>query len=224
MNDGKPAAKRQLRHRCKGRCFDRAWSSYTDAFKQYWETLGRDAQKKLINANIHETSARCLENKIMQAFEWQETVRRRKLKESEVGSDGVIQEEAETRLGGRDRLERAILRGLHTWEFMLTLQPRGPLPIPWVPNQERCLPIPNTHPPLYPHPRQPRQGNIILPILIPQYQTKKDVCTSQTPKERCLTSKKLKMLEEMFIGKWFWGLGTRQKKMIVLPKPPKKDA
>ena len=118
--------KKELRNRCKGRCFDRAWSTYSEAFQQYFSSLGREAQTKFINANIHKTSARCLENRVMEAFSWQEKIRKRKLKETEIGSDGVIQEEAETRVGGRERLERAIKRGLHSWESMLTQNTKGP--------------------------------------------------------------------------------------------------
>ena len=48
----------------------------------------------------------------MKAFDVVERVRRMKLRQDAVGTYGCIQEEAECRVGGRDKLEKATKRGL----------------------------------------------------------------------------------------------------------------
>ena len=105
-----------LRDRCKGRAFDRAWHTYSTAFQEYFMALDRSQKSQFINANMRKVPhQRALVNNCMKAFEVSEKIKKQKLKSDEVGTSGVIQEEAETRMGGRDRLEKAVKRGLQ-WE------------------------------------------------------------------------------------------------------------
>ena len=104
---------KNLRDRCKGRAFDRAWSSYSSAFQEYFLALSQAERTKYINTNIKKVEGkRVFENEVMKAFDIVERVRKLKLREDEVGTEGCIQEEAECRVGGRDKLEKAVKRGL----------------------------------------------------------------------------------------------------------------
>ena len=113
METEKKKAGQQLRNRCKGRAFDRAWGSYSSAFQEYFMALPMKERTLWINTHVKKVpGARALQNDTMKMFELQEKMRKQKAKEEEIGTDGCIQEEAECRMGGRDKLEKAIRRGL----------------------------------------------------------------------------------------------------------------
>ena len=104
-------ARDKLRDRVKTRHFEKLWSTYTSAFKDFYASLSRSAKTELINDGIVMGKDGHYENQIMKQFKVSES--HRKLKEKEFGwqSSGKIQEEAETILGGRANLEAALRRG-----------------------------------------------------------------------------------------------------------------
>ena len=65
-----------------------------------------------MNNHVVKIGKRKLENQVMERFEAMETHKRTKQRENELNSSGVIQEVAETLLGGHDRLRQAVSRGL----------------------------------------------------------------------------------------------------------------
>ena len=105
-------AKLQLRDRCKQRAFEKAWDTYSAAFKSYYEQLDRAGKTAVVNDGMVKVSARKFDNKCEQLFHWQESCKRQRTSEAEVGSEACIQEIAETRMGGPERLQQAISRGL----------------------------------------------------------------------------------------------------------------
>ena len=105
----KSNAKAVLRNRCKSRAFDRAWTSYTQAFRDYFDSLSRDEKTLIINRDVVKKGTR-LENNCMQAWEAREKVTKEKEKVAEVGQHGLILEEAQQRLGGADKLQAAICK------------------------------------------------------------------------------------------------------------------
>ena len=100
-----------LRDRVKTRHFDAAWDEYSQAFKDYFLSLKRAGRTAYINQNIQKTGPKSFDNNVMSQFVWMEKVKKTKQREQEVASEGCIQEIAECKLGGRDRLEKAVKRG-----------------------------------------------------------------------------------------------------------------
>ena len=94
----------------KARHFAQGWDGYSKAFQEYWSSLSRKQKTSYINSNI-EKVGKTYENFIMHTFTWMEKAKREKAREQEMASEGCIQEVAETRLGGRSQLEKAINRG-----------------------------------------------------------------------------------------------------------------
>ena len=100
-----------LRDRCKTRHFEKLWDTYTSAFQDYYRGLPRSEQTRIINKGVVKGSDGHYSNEIMRQYNLEE--KHIKAKEKEFGwlSEGKIQEEAETLLGGRANLEAAVKRG-----------------------------------------------------------------------------------------------------------------
>ena len=111
IDDEKTKKKAALRNRCKSRAFDKAWSTYSEAFRTWFEGLGRSEQTKIINGDMKLVNGE-IQNHVMESFHARESVKKEKGKLVELGQTGLIQEEAEQRLGGASKLEAAVARGL----------------------------------------------------------------------------------------------------------------
>ena len=74
--------------------------------------LPRHLRTEIVNNHVVKTGKRKLENKVMEQYEALEKQKCTKERENELNSSGVIQEVAETLLGGHDRLRQAVSRGL----------------------------------------------------------------------------------------------------------------
>ena len=98
-------------NRSKKKNFDAAWSTYTQAFREYWLALPRSQRSEVVNSSIVKCGKRKFANHVMENFEASETLKRSKIREQELLSSGVIQEVAETLVGGPERLRQAVGRG-----------------------------------------------------------------------------------------------------------------
>ena len=99
------------RDRCKGRAFDRLWSGYSDEFKKYFRNLQRSDQTAFIHDAVSMGENGRLNVQTMEKFKMIEAVEKAKAKESLIASESCIQEVAELKCGGVERLKAAIARG-----------------------------------------------------------------------------------------------------------------
>ena len=84
---------------------------YTEAFKEYWKTLGRPDKTKLINSGIVKDKSGKLTNLVMEKYQLVEEIKKKKTKEFEHRNESFILEQAEQMVGGPERLRQALARG-----------------------------------------------------------------------------------------------------------------
>ena len=99
------------RERGKKKNFDRAWSTYSDEFRQWYNGLPCSHRTQVINNGIQRGPGGSLTNNIMVEFKTKEKIEASKERSSGWKSEGHIQEVAEEMVGGHERLVQAIRRG-----------------------------------------------------------------------------------------------------------------
>ena len=83
------ASVKQLRDRCKARAFDKGWSNYSEAFREYYNGLDRASQTAIINGDLQKIDGR-IQNQVMQRWQAREKVEKEKGKIVEMGQSGCI--------------------------------------------------------------------------------------------------------------------------------------
>ena len=99
-----------VRNQCKSRAFNRLYSGLSDEFKQWFSGLGQKEKTTVINDGF-EKQGRKLISRVEENYRLQEKVTRTRGKKNAWQGRGVIQEVAETKLGGLDKLRQAVKRG-----------------------------------------------------------------------------------------------------------------
>ena len=99
------------RVRSKKRAFDKMFDSYSQEFKDAFNNMSRAQQTKIVNEGMQKGADGLYQNKVMENWALSETMKKSQQKEFAWMSDGVIQEEAEQRVGGAAKLAQGVQRG-----------------------------------------------------------------------------------------------------------------
>ena len=107
---GSAVAGAPIRDQSKTRAFNRLYANFSDDFKKWYSGLGRDDRTDVIKAGFHKQGRR-LVSRVEENYRLQEKVSRSRGKSNAWKGRGCIQEVAETKLGGIEKLRNAVRRG-----------------------------------------------------------------------------------------------------------------